>query len=72
MVYHLFSGFHYTGMFMHPPKATALTFGCGQTPIYAHLIVYWLGPLLGAWLITHLIKLPHTSPPMADEDKKRK
>ena len=52
----VFSGFHSTGMFMHPPKASAITIGCGNVPITTHLIVYWLAPLLGAWLSCRLQK----------------
>ncbi|KAK3108831.1 hypothetical protein FSP39_016836 [Pinctada imbricata] len=43
-------GSHLTGMFMHPSMASAFSFGCGSTPIYQHIIVYWLGPFTGAFL----------------------
>lgn len=55
------AGSHLTGMFMHPPKASGLTFGCGQTSNINHIIVYWIGPLAGAWLSSKLQKRLHLS-----------
>ncbi|WAQ94872.1 AQP11-like protein [Mya arenaria] len=48
------AGFYSTGSFLHPPKASGITFGCGNTPSTYHVVVYWLGPLVGAWLSSQL------------------
>lgn len=64
------AGSHLTGMFIHPSKASGLTFGCGQTSYVAHIIVYWIGPFVGAWLSTKLQKRLRLSW-ISDDDAKR-
>lgn len=58
-------------MFIHPPKASGLTFGCGQTHYVFHILVYWLGPLIGAWLSARLqrrLRLSWTSDTVKNQD----
>lgn len=51
------SGIRYTGMHIHPAKATGLTWGCGSTPKWAHVLIYWVAPLLGTWLAVKFSKI---------------
>lgn len=37
-------------MHIHPAKASGLTWGCGSTPKWAHVLVYWVAPFLGTWI----------------------
>ncbi|XP_045169689.2 aquaporin-12A-like isoform X2 [Mercenaria mercenaria] len=68
------AGSHLTGMFMHPPKASGLTFGCGQTSYFNHILVYWIGPLVGAWLSAKLqkrLRLSWTSDDVATQESRQ-
>ncbi|XP_053373457.1 uncharacterized protein LOC123532875 isoform X2 [Mercenaria mercenaria] len=50
------SGVHLTGMYIHPAMATGHTWGCGDTSGIAHIIIYWVGPIIGTWISFHLQK----------------
>ena len=41
---------------MHPAMATGHTWGCGSTPKSAHILIYWVGPFVGAWLALQVNK----------------
>ena len=44
-------------MYMHPAMATGHTFGCGDTYKTTHILIYWVGPMIGAWCSVQLQKL---------------
>jgi len=46
-------GIHLTGMYCNPIVASACTINCDGVDTKGHLIVYWVGPLLG-WLQAEL------------------
>lgn len=50
------AGVHLTGMYIHPAMATGHTWGCGTTPKSAHILIYWVGPFVGAWLALQVNK----------------
>lgn len=50
------AGVHLTGMYIHPAMATGHTWGCGSTPKSAHILIYWVGPFVGAWLALQVNK----------------
>ncbi|XP_060606087.1 aquaporin-11-like [Ruditapes philippinarum] len=50
------SGVHLTGMYIHPAMATGHTWGCGDTSGAAHILIYWVGPIIGTWISYHLQK----------------
>ena len=43
-------------MYIHPAMATGHTWGCGPTPKSAHILIYWVGPFVGAWLALQVNK----------------
>ena len=43
-------------MYIHPAMATGHTWGCGTTPKSAHILIYWVGPFVGAWLALQVNK----------------
>ena len=44
-------------MHVHPAKASGLTWGCGSTPKWEHILVYWVAPLLGTWIAVKASKI---------------
>ena len=66
----LIPGIRYTGMHVHPAKASGLTWGCGSTPKLAHILVYWIAPLLGTWLATKASKIVSIDRRPKTQDKK--
>ena len=45
-----------TGMFRDPAKAVGLTYGCSGVTPSEHILVYWIGPMIGSY-IAHKIPL---------------
>lgn len=46
----LVSGIHLTGMYCNPLIASACTWNCRRVSRWGHLVVYWGGPITGAYL----------------------
>ena len=44
------AGVHLTGMYIHPAMATGHTWGCGDTDRATHILIYWIGPMVGTWI----------------------
>ncbi|KAK9702153.1 hypothetical protein QE152_g30130 [Popillia japonica] len=42
------AAFNYSGGYFNPALATALKYGCQGSTIPEHMLVYWLGPMIGA------------------------
>lgn len=53
-VHTFFTGVHLTGMYIHPAMATGHTWGCGDTTRTSHIMIYWVGPIIGVWLSIQL------------------
>lgn len=43
-------------MYIHPAMATGHTWGCGETTRTSHILIYWVGPIIGVWLSVQLQK----------------
>jgi len=43
-------------MYIHPAMATGHTWGCGDTTRTSHIMIYWVGPIIGVWLSIELQK----------------
>jgi hypothetical protein len=41
------AGLELTGMYFNPVLATIVTYGCAGAQPTEHMLVYWLGPILG-------------------------
>lgn len=50
------TGVHLTGMYIHPAMATGHTWGCGDTSGTSHILIYWIGPMIGTWISLQLQK----------------
>ena len=59
-------------MYIHPAMATGHTWGCGTTPKSAHILIYWVGPFVGAWLALQVNKRFQLNLYSLQSDKKGK
>ena len=55
-------GISFTGFYVNPIEASALTLGCGSLSLWEHFKIYWISALLG-WYAAELIYAVKVEPP---------